>query len=343
MSTRILIIGNTTEVHHLGSIFARSAQAMNLSFMTSDTSWSYYAPSMKHLWGKAFFKLADKRPLEWWTFNYKIAKLIESYCPQLVLVTGIFPLKKEVFNACNLVKSKIINYLTDSPWSKQNSCAKFSNSLPSFDCIFSTKKNLIPELINIGVKQVHFLPFGFDQCIHRCLLSEESGQKNSLFPDVCLIGGSDIDRIALMTSFLINFKGKLGLYGGYWNKDQKLKQYYQGMVLGDNFCRVVRNCKINIGVVRRANGDEHSMRSYEIPACGGVGIYEDTSEHRDLFAGYPEYGFFTSPKDLADKCNWLLEHPIEREQMRQLGIQLIVTEANTYTARLKTILEWVSK
>jgi len=45
---------------------------------------------------------------------------------------------------------------------------------------------------------------------------------------------------------------------------------------------------------------------------------------------------------LADKCQWLLEHPVELEAMRMLGMKIIVNDNNTYTSRLKTILEMCS-
>ncbi|MBR8833975.1 MAG: glycosyltransferase [Stigonema ocellatum SAG 48.90 = DSM 106950] len=343
MNKKIIIIGHDSVNYHIGSMFNRAAQELNLRCALIDNSWESYAPSMKYLSGRAFFKIAGKRPLEWWSFNDKTVALIEEFCSQVVLVTGIFPLKSEVFYQCNKVGAKIVNYLTDSPWSKQNSCPIFIKNLPKYDCIFSTKTALTPNLVKAGAKQVYFLPFALDPLLHRYLPTGESQHEYSQIPDVCLVGGADADRINFINNFLFNFKGKLGLYGGYWHKNKQLKQFSHGVVFGDVFCTVVHNCKINIGLVRRANKDGHSMRSYEIPACGGVGIYEDTPEHRDLFQGYPEYGFFTSPEDLADKCNWLLEHPVEREQMRLLGIQLIVTEGNTYVARLKTILELVGK
>lgn len=346
MIPKILIIGNTSEIFHIGSIFSRASESMNLALAVSDININKYAPSMKYLWGKAFFKLAGKRPIEWWSFNHNTAKLIKDFSPQLVLVTGVMPLTDDVFNTCNKIGAKIVNYLTDSPWSQQNSHPLFIKDLPKYNCIFSTKKDIIPDLDTNGVKQVHFLPFGFDPFLHHSLQAGELNEEYSLlnvYPNVCLIGGADAYRISFIKRFLVNFKGKLDLYGDYWSKDQELKQHHRGSVYGDDFCKVVYKSTINIGIIRRANSDGHSMRSFEIPACSGLGIYEDTQEHRELFQGYPEYGFFTSPEDLADKCNWLLEHPVEREEMRQLGIQLVVKDSNTYSARLKTILEWVIK
>ena len=59
-------------------------------------------------------------------------------------------------------------------------------------------------------------------------------------------------------------------------------------------------------------------------------------------SGYPDYGFFSSPQDLADKCEWLLEHPVEREQMRQIGMKIIVKPENTFSSRLKSIIDLVN-
>lgn len=340
---KTLIIGNNLEKNQLGSMLVRASQAMELPLAVSDTSWDSYAPSMKHSWGKIFFRIAKKRPLEWWSFNRKTIETIKETTPKLVIVTGIFPIKNEIFDICNRMGIKIVNYLTDSPSSKQNAHPIFRKNLLRYDIIFSTKKDIIPDLNSWGAMHVCFLPFGFDPYIHRCLSTKEFEQDESLQNDACFIGGADADRKNFINDFLPHFKGKLGLYGDYWYQDRNLKQFDYGFVYGDAFCKTIQSCKINLGLVRRKNSDGHSMRSYEIPACGGVGVYEDTPEHRDLFYGYPEYGFFSSPQDLAAKCNWLLEHPEEREQMRQLGIQLIVKESNTYEARLREILESVNK
>ena len=335
MEPKVLFIANTSENFAIGSIFSRAAKSMGLTFTASDTAISNYAPSLKTITGRIFNRLAGKRALEWWSFNRKIVTLIKEFQPNIVIVTGVFPLKNEVFQASHQVNAKIVNYLTDSPWSPQNYCRAFVANLSNYDYIFSTKKAIIPELIAARVKKVSFLPFAFDPFMHHKVESCEI----NYFPDVCIIGGTDRERLKFVKSFLTTFKGTLGLYGGYWYKEKQLKPLDRGAVYGEDYCRTIGNCKINVGLIRRANRDGHSMRSFEIPACGGVGIYEDTPEHRELFQAYPEYGFFSSFDDLAEKCNWLLEHPEELEKMRKLGIGFIVNEANTYTDRLKKILE----
>lgn len=339
MSLKVLIVGNTSKSYHLGSILIRAAKSINIEVSEYTTDISSYAPSMATLWGKAFFKVVGKRPFEWPTFNKKLIVQIEESNPDLVLVTGISPLSKAVFEVCKKLSIPIVNYLTDSPWSRQNSHRFFRKNLHRYTLIFSTKKDLISSLSAVGAGNIVFLPFAYDPTLHHMSPDIPVPEEVSEVPDVCLIGGADKNRIGFIKSFLENYDGSLGLYGEYWRKDSKLSLFYKGAVYGTDFRRVVYGCKLNLGIVRRANRDGHSMRSYEIAACGGVGIYENTPEHRELFKNYPDYGFFNSPTDLAEKCNWLLTHPSEREAMRQLAIRAIVKESNTYAARLKTILQ----
>jgi spore maturation protein CgeB len=339
MVPKILIIGNTSEIYHLGSMLVRAAQALDVSVVTRDIGGKTYSPSLNHLWGKMFYKLSDKRPVEWWSFNRETARLILEARPTLIVVTGLLPLSKPVFTAAHEVGATITNYLTDSPWNLRNGSASFFRNLPLYDWIFSTKTSLLAKLREAGAKQVEFLPFAFDPTLHHVPLESV---EPAHFPDVCLIGAADGGRVQLVKQFLPHFSGHLGLYGGYWNKDPQLKEFYRGIVLREAFCQTVHGTRINIGLVRVANGDGHSMRSYEIPACGGLGIYQDTVEHRDMFKDYPDYGFFNSPQDLAQKCEWLLKKTVEQEEMRKLSMALVANDCNSYTARLGQILAVVS-
>jgi spore maturation protein CgeB len=131
----------------------------------------------------------------------------------------------------------------------------------------------------------------------------------------------------------------LNVYGNDW-EEIKLQGWNKfPAVLDRPFTLAMNLSKLSLCLLRKSSQDVSTQRTFEIAPCGGCGIYEDTKEHREILASYPDYGFFSSPEDLAHKCHWLLENPVEREAMRQLGIKLVVNESNSYTARLKTILE----
>ena len=108
MITKILIIGNTSEKYHLGSCLVRSAKILNIECIECDLNWKNWAPSMYSTWGRIFFKLSKKRPLEWWSFNKKLVTKIKEHKPNLILVTGIFPLQETIFNLCQILASQLL-------------------------------------------------------------------------------------------------------------------------------------------------------------------------------------------------------------------------------------------
>jgi spore maturation protein CgeB len=349
MTHRLLIIGNTSETYHIGSMLVRAAKALDISVTTNDTNWKISAPSMQHLWGRAFYKLSGKRTLEWGAFNRKTASLIREVKPTLILVTGIMPLAQDVFEAVIQVGARIANYLTDYPWNPRHYCPSFLENLNQYDFIFSTKSSILQKLKNFGVKRVEFLPFGYDSLIHRVpeLLSEHEREK--FYSDITFIGTADQERfphlkaLAEIKGISLNIYGELwNRYGELWNKINIPGWKVHPAIFNRDLQVGIYCSNLVLGIIRKRNKDQSTLRTFEIAACGGCGIYEDTEEHRQILAGYPDYGFFTSPQDLAEKCQWLLEHSEEREQMRQLGMRLIVTESNTYTARLQQILELAS-
>lgn len=342
MTKKILIIGNNSGTYYVGSMLIRAAQELKLLCKVRDNDLINYAPSMQYLWGKLFFKITNKIPLEWSSFNIKTIDLINEFKPDLILVTGIFPLLTEVFIASRKINAKIINFLTDDPYAKQLYCSRFIKNLKKYDLVISTKRRIIPDLITSGVSQSIFIPYAYDPFWHRLPDPVSESEKERFIADISFVGTGAYERIPIleMLSSLENLN--LNLYGNDWEKISVKGWKKSPAVFNNEFRLAMYLSKISLCLLRKRSRDDSTQRTFEIAPCGGCGIYEDTSEHREILAGYPEYGFFSSTKDLVDKCKWLLEHPTEREQMRQLGIQLIATERNTYSARLKTILNLIN-
>ena len=98
-----------------------------------------------------------------------------------------------------------------------------------------------------------------------------------------------------------------------------------------------------LGLVRQANGDQSTDRSYEIGAIGGCGLYQDTDEHRELLHNYPEKGFFKDQAELADRVKEVLADTELQEQLKTLGEKAIRKPENTSAARLQSILRWAEQ
>jgi spore maturation protein CgeB len=216
-------------------------------------------------------------------------------------------------------------------------------NLQRYDWAFSTKSTIIQELYGFGVKRAEYLPFAYDPSIHHLPEVINTETDHRFESDIAFVGTGDRERIHYFQELLKINGVKLKVYGPQWENMELPKSALDLPVFGHDLSLAIYLAKLSIGLVRKHNRDQSTMRTFEIAACGGCGIYEDTQEHREILNGYPDYGFFSSPSDLAEKCEWLLKHPVEREAMRQLGIRKVISEsANTYLDRLKTILDLVT-
>ncbi|MDD3773736.1 MAG: glycosyltransferase [Patescibacteria group bacterium] len=331
---KLLLIAIVSEEFHLGAILLRAARDMKMKIDTFDMCEKVISPSLKTLPGRLFRKISGHLFFEWWEINRKIIKKIHIFKPDLILVTGIFPLNAAVFKAAHANNSKIVNYLTDCPFNFSHYSPMFVQNLKLYDFIFSTKSIITKELKRSGAKKVIFLPFAYDPYYHF-----KSEKQEQFINDVCFIGTATVERLNFFNEFLKYFKGRLILYGNGWSQYPRFKKYAKGAVVGKDYCSAISKSKIILDVVSLRNKDQSNMRSYEIPACGGAGLYSDSLEHRQLFKNYPDNGFFKSPLDLALKCNRLLQSPTKLESLRSLGEKNVVNHQNTYRQRLEFIIQ----
>ena len=334
----LLLIGDTSVPEALGSKllkgFSEPQASQKWKVITSYTSPARaYSPSMKSLRGKIFYRLADKRSWEWWNYQKTLLELIKQKRPGLVLVTGVLPLQTRIFDKIHEYGGKIVNYLTDDPWNPIHKRNKFISNLKDYDHIFSTKDELQRRLKTAGCCSTSWLPFAYDPTLHYPV--DEPWGKEIVF-----IGTGARERLPWLEALSGLSNTKKTIYGNSWESLNPSGWEKKSAVMGREYCRTIMKARIVLGLVRKANGDQSTDRSYEIGAIGGCGLYQDTAEHRKLLKGYPEAGFFSGYDDLKQKVLHLLEQPTLQKQLRDIGQAELQKREHTYAARLSTILEW---
>lgn len=342
-SLPILLIADESVPEALGSKLTRGAESLGLrrdiDFQTAYTSPSTsHSKSMKHIYGKIYYRINDKRSWEWNSFQRKLIEEIKAKKPRLVIVTGILPMTNSVIDIIHYYGGYLVNYLTDDPWNSIHRRRSFLSNLNKYNHIFTTKKQIIGELGQAGVSSISWLPFAYDPVLHHkpikpCL--EEAA-------DIHFIGTGAKERLDWLTPLSNITTLSKRVYGNNWENINPKGWEKRLAVTGEQYCNAIHDCKIVLGLLRRANRDDSTDRSYEIGAIGGCGIYEDTEEHRKLLNGYPDIGFFKTPSELQRKVKMIVANKELQQQLKSLGRAAVMKEENTYKARLKTIIE-VSK
>lgn len=331
---RVLIVGNPRETH-VGRHFLRGAGQAGVEASILDLAKAFEGPRLLRA---AWWHLLGHRPLRLHPFSAEVIRRCDQDKPSLVLTTGLAPLSANALAKLRQRGIATACFLTDDPWNPQHRAPWFMRALLEYDHVFTPRRANLPELQALGRPRIHYLPFAYAPDVHH---PPEPLSENEAAPwksDVLFIGGADQERAGLMRD-LKSAGLNLSLWGGYWSEMTRLESYAKGHADPSEFRKLVAHAGVNVCLVRRANRDGHSMRSFEIPAVGGCMVVEDTPEHREIFG--PEdraVRYFATTEELVDKSRVLLRN---EEQQRRLAVAVgehIRTGKNTYGDRLASVL-----
>lgn len=331
---KVLILGNPGETH-VGRHFLSASSAAGLESNLSDIIGAFEGP---RLFRSLFWHAFGRRPMKLGRFSASIVERCRIERPNFLLATGIAPLSANALMAIRSLGVVTANFLTDDPWNPHHHAPWFMRALPCYDHVFTPRQANRTDLEGLKGPQIHYLPFAYAPEIHHPpdpMIEEESRNWNS---EVLFIGGADDERAYLVRSLKTAGFGS-SLWGGYWDRYQDLKTHAKGHADPIAFRKLVANAAVNLCLVRRANRDGHSMRSFELPAVGGCMLVEDTTEHREIFGKEGEcVRFFNSPIDLVQQAQRLLPDPLERQRLAlAVRAKICPDDRHTYGARLRTI------
>jgi hypothetical protein len=126
------------------------------------------------------------------------------------------------------------------------------------------------------------------------------------------------------------------------HKDQLLAQAHQGNeVYADDYARALTGSKIGLGFLRKVCPDQHTTRTFEIPACGSLLLADRTDEHREFFEEGREAEFFGSREELLDKIKFYCANDDARTRISRAGYERCISGKYDYVHRMETALAGV--
>lgn len=326
---RVLVVG-VMKPGHMGVYLSSAARQIEFDYQSIDTD---QAEARTRVVQSFYWRFRDKRPAHLGRFARSVVAACERYRPDVVVTTGRAPLLTHHIAQMQAFGAKVINYSTDDPWNTKQRAPWSVATLPAYDVVFTPRRANLSQFRDIGVKRLHYLPFAYDPEIHKPWPAEAQPERKC---DVLFVGGCDEDRLSLMGD-LARAGFNLALFGGYWDRHELTRPFARGIADQDAIRSASASAGITLCLVRRANRDEHVMRSYEAAAIGGCILAEDTCDHRNLFGDAACY--FATNDDLIKKVMALSNDAHTRSTLANRLRARLRDDRDSYASRLSEIVD----
>jgi hypothetical protein len=334
MTPRLLIVGDPSPTH-VGAHLLEAAMRLGVDATICDTRDAYRGPWLRR---KLAWRIGGHRPARLAAFSARLIDAVTTWRPDIVLATGLAPLTASALATIGRMGIRRLNFLTDDPWNPAHAAPWFRRALPEYDVVFSPRHANIDDLRHAGVPRVEYLRFGYSPRAHCPAGPLTSAERERFDADVMLAGGADETRVQVVAP-LIRAGLSVALYGGYWDRFAATRRHDRGRLDEAELRTATAAARVCLGLVRRANRDGHSMRTFEVPAMRGCFLPERTADHLALFGAEGDaVRYFDGPADLVSHVRWLLANSGERERLAARAHDVITSGRHTYADRLAAML-----
>lgn len=208
---------------------------------------------------------------------------------------------------------RLVNYNADHPlefFGRGSGNANVRDSIALFDLYITYSEQIANQLraahhgLNVAV-----LPFGHE--VDDAQLDALSGEDETM--RACFVGNPDQYRSAAIQQ-LAAAGIPVDVYGfdwpGHLPRQDNIAIF--GPVHGVEMMRTLRRYRLQLNVFRPHNIGSHNMRSFEVPAVGGIMLAQDSAEHRAFFKPGRDAFYFEKPADMVEQAHKILELPRQK-------------------------------
>jgi hypothetical protein len=245
---------------------------------------------------------------------------------------------REIKNCTNM---SMVNIYPDSPLVIPGVEQKnFSEWLGEFDVIFSSDIYIKKVFYQLGAKQVEFLPFAYDSKYHspKPLTESDSAIFSSPVGYVGTFGRLQKDWLSS-----IQHHG-LKVWGNSWDNlskgDSLRTSWIKGRGIGIEMWKAINLSAITFNMCRVEHSAEISMKTFEIPAAGGLMLSNYTETQNAFFKDGVQALYYNNREEASDLISFYIKRPelIEKIKFNSMN----AAERHTYQSRAKAAIDYVN-
>lgn len=231
--------------------------------------------------------------------------------------------------------AKLWNIYSDHPLASLKSrVMKFIPALEQYDLVWTFSETLIPIFYQIGAKNVKSIPFAHDPSIHYPVINTDDVYN----ADIAYLGSWGPFQEKWLQKFS-NYN--LKIYGGGWKRSRNINKLYkcwmEGLGYGEDMKKAIAGSKMVFNLVRAEHCALHSMKTFELVACGGCVISNRTPEQEKFFTDGKDIIFFDNTSELESKVNFYLKNEEKRSEIVKNALETI--KEHTYLKRIEFFIK----
>lgn len=229
-----------------------------------------------------------------------------------------------------------LNLNPDNPFDggRATSNERVRRAIPLYDSYLIWSKQLVPRIKDVGAKRVAYLPFAYEPSNHFPAPQLDASLANK----VTFVGSYDAQRADTLDALA---DLPIQIYGPAWSKlrrDSPLHEKVVNRGLFDaDLRRAVGSSLASINILRPQNEGAHNMRTFEVPAMGGLLLTSRSREQNEFFPEGEASLMFSDKAELRRRVEELLAGKHDIAALKRRGLEL--SAAHSYKQRAKSILE----
>lgn len=308
---------------------------------------------VRFAWQKYYGKgLSSKVQQRWlagpgiWRLNRDLFRIAEETKPEIVFITRGVPLwPGTLIRIKERTGALIISNNNDDPFGADTGkrlWKHFVDAIPFYDLHFVFREVNIKEYVARGAKKVKvLLPYYVPDLHYPIALTDAELQKYEC--DIAFVGHAKDDVRMNYLEVLAKEGYTLRIYGWHWermySKYNWLRAVHFPPVWDKDYTSAIRAAKIALVFFTRGNRDTYTSRSFEITAIGTCMLSERTADIKQLFREDIEAVYFSSPRELIEKANWLLNRKDIRDKIAAAGLARLKEIGGSVNDRMKEVLD----
>jgi spore maturation protein CgeB len=242
-----------------------------------------------------------------------------------------------------------VHYNGDNPFGPRRDPGwrLFRTALPEYDLHVVPRESNIREYRQAGANDVLEMRFSYEPNIH---FPPPDGWSDADRTEDVIFIGAPYDRRA---DFICALWQRHGIRTKIWG-DQRMWQRAlpkkawaefapPGLLWDDDYRKAVWRARICLSFVTHSNCDEVARRSFEIAACGGFMLLEDTRGHRETFKEFDESLFFHSVDDCAEKIRRYLPDEAARTRISREFADCSKRNHFDNDSRLRRVMNYIEE